>query len=167
MKLLTALNAYDERLLRIMRSQLNNQSAQRILRTYSRAGEHGAVWYVFGLFGGLRDRKRRTQWLRATSIVGAAYLFNIALKYVIKRPRPHLDDLPPLIGTPTKLSFPSAHATTSFTAVQVFGSLVPKVYLYSVALTLAGSRLLLGVHYPSDLIAGYLLGTVIGRFTRQ
>ena len=87
---------------------------------------------------------------------------NTALKLVIRRPRPQLPGLPALTGTPTQLSFPSAHAATAFAGARLYSRLgLPAAPLYVLAGAFALSRLYLGVHYPSDLLGGALLGTGI------
>jgi undecaprenyl-diphosphatase len=75
-------------------------------------------------------------------------------------------DLPPLAGTPTGLSFPSAHATSSFAAARAYSALVPAAPLYVLAAGLAASRLYLGVHWPSDALAGVALGLSVGSLGR-
>jgi undecaprenyl-diphosphatase len=90
------------------------------------------------------------------------YLANTALKSVLQRKRPALEDLPALIATPTKLSFPSAHSSSSFAAARAYSALLPAGALYAVAVPMACSRVYLGVHYPSDIAVGALLGTLIG-----
>jgi membrane-associated phospholipid phosphatase len=112
--------------------------------------------------GAAFDPPRRAEWVRAARVVGAAYALNYAVKLAVRRPRPELPDLPPLTPVVSRLSFPSAHATTSFAAARAFRGLVPAGALYAAALLFALSRPYLGVHYPSDVVAGSVLGTAIG-----
>ncbi len=106
------------------------------------------------------DASRRPLYLRAIRMVSIGYLTNIAMKYVVRRPRPVLADLPALSSTVSGLSYPSAHATTSFAAARVLsrGGL-PAAPLYACAGAMALSRVYAGVHYPSDIAAGAVLGT--------
>lgn len=136
------------------------------VRRYSKLGEHGAVWLAVGAGGALVDRRRRRHWLRATATVGAAYLTSTSIKMAIGRKRPAVEDLPHLMATPTGLSFPSSHSTSSFAAARAYGSLIPGAPLQVAAAAMAFSRLYLGVHYPSDIAAGAALGTLIGGLGR-
>ncbi len=93
-------------------------------------------------------------------------MLNTAIKQAVRRPRPRLAGLPPLTSTPTQLSFPSAHASTSFAGALVYSRLgLPAAPLYALATGLALSRLYLGVHYPSDVLAGAVLGTLVAALT--
>jgi membrane-associated phospholipid phosphatase len=136
------------------------------VRRYSHLGEHGAVWLVAGAVAAAVDPARRRRWLRATTSVGAAYLTSTSIKLAVGRRRPAVEDLPHLMATPTGLSFPSSHATSSFAAARAFGALVPGAPLQVAALAMGVSRLYLGVHYPSDVAAGAALGTLIGSLGR-
>jgi undecaprenyl-diphosphatase len=95
------------------------------------------------------------------------YVLNTAIKQVVRRRRPELPDLPALTGTPTALSFPSAHASTAFAGARVYARMeLPATPLYALATGLSLSRLYLGVHYPSDVLAGAALGHLLGRSRR-
>ena len=136
------------------------------MRRYSRLGEHGMIWFGLGAAGALLDGDRRGHWVRSTGVVAGAYVVSTSIKLAIGRKRPLVEDLPHLMATPTGLSFPSSHSTSSFAAARAYGSLVPAGPLYAAAGAMALSRLYLGVHYPSDVAAGAALGTAVGSLGR-
>ena len=149
-----------------MRSLAHTPEHVRWISRYSKLGEHGAIWLALGAGAALVDSSNRRHWLRATATVGAAYATSTSIKMAIGRQRPAIEDLPHLMATPTGLSFPSSHSTSSFAAARAFGSLIPGPPLQVAAFAMAFSRLYLGVHYPSDVVAGAALGTVIGSLGR-
>lgn len=153
----------DERLLRIARTWGHGDArVERAAARCSRLGEHGGVWLAIGVAGCALDGARRPQWRRATGTVAGVYALNTAIKLLVRRRRPSPPGLPPLTSTPTQLSFPSAHAATSFAGALAYSRLgLPAAPLYALATGLAVSRLYLGVHYPSDVLAGAALGTVV------
>lgn len=155
----------DGAALRLARTRGHSRRAERVVAAYTRAGEHAACWFALGLGGAALAGapERRRLWLRGVRIVAGAYAVNYAVKLAVRRQRPELPGLPPLAPTVTRLSFPSAHATTSFAAARAFSRVAPAGPLYAAAGALALSRPYLGLHYPSDVLAGALLGTSIAQ----
>ena len=151
---------------RAIRSTATPPEVVRVVSRFSSTGEHAGLWLLVGAVGTAVDEPRRAQWRKATTGVGLAYLANFGLKNVFRRKRPLFEDLPQLIKTPTALSFPSAHATSSFAAARAYAPLLPTGPLYAVAGTMALSRVYLGVHYPTDILAGATFGTIMGSFAR-
>jgi membrane-associated phospholipid phosphatase len=159
--------ALDHAGLRLARTRGHTPALERAARAYSRLGEHAACWFALGAAGAALDRARRPRWVRGIEAVAVAYGVNYAVKVAVRRRRPELSDLPQLSPTVSRLSFPSAHATTSFAAARAFSGLVPAGALYGAAGAFAASRPYLGVHYPSDVVAGALLGSIIGGRARR
>jgi undecaprenyl-diphosphatase len=153
--------ALDTRVLRAMRTHGHQPAIERAVAAFSKLGEHSAVWLAIAGAGALADPGRRDEWRRAALVVGAAYVANQAVKFTVRRPRPRLPDLPQVVKTPSQRSYPSAHAATSFAAARTMSGLLPAPALYALAVPLALSRPYLGVHYPSDTLAGAVLGTAV------
>ena len=132
-------------------------------RSLSLVGEHAAGWLALGAVAGVADPARRRRWVTATVAVAGAHGASIVLKRVVRRPRPHDPGVAVRVGTPSRLSFPSSHATSTTAAAVLYGGLVgyPGLALgvgVPLTLAMAASRLVLGVHYPTDVLAGSTLG---------
>jgi undecaprenyl-diphosphatase len=153
----------DRRLLLLARTRGHARAVERVASAYSRTGEHAACWIALGLAGAWLASQPDTKagWLRGVRVVAGAYAANYAVKLIVRRRRPELPGLEPLTPTVSSLSFPSAHATASFAAARAYGRVAPAAPLYAAALAFALSRPYLGVHYPSDVVAGAALGTVV------
>jgi membrane-associated phospholipid phosphatase len=146
-----------------MRTRLHTPRMEEAMRLLGKAGNHGAVWLGVNLVLAVADSGNRESWLICAALGPLAIGVNYAVKLVVRRPRPVLEGLPPLGGAPSSLSFPSAHATSSFavatamTRVDALGALA-----LVLALALALGRPYLGMHYPSDVLVGAGLGVLLG-----
>jgi undecaprenyl-diphosphatase len=159
-----ALARLDRETLRALRTRLHPPPLERAAIAYTTLGEFGGVWAAGALAGALRDRDRRGRWLAVAALVPATLGANYLVKMVVRRPRPQLRGLPPLAHAPATFSFPSAHAATSLAAATAAGALVPgaRKPLLAAAAAMALTRPYLGLHYPSDVLAGAALGAALG-----
>ncbi|MBO8196267.1 phosphatase PAP2 family protein [Streptomyces oryzae] len=140
-------------------------------RALSWSGEHAAVWLLVGLAGAATDRTQRERWLKGTGLVGAAHLASMGIKRVVRRPRPGLAGRAPLVRTAGRHSFPSSHAASASAAALALGGLRHRSLggarhgtpLAALAALMCVSRLIAGVHYPSDVLAGAALGALTVR----
>ncbi|MGW8631224.1 phosphatase PAP2 family protein [Streptomyces sp. NPDC055793] len=154
------LDDMDHRIVTALRACGTDPRVAGTARALSWAGEHAALWLAAGLAGAAVDRARRGAWLRGTALTAGAHLASMALKRVVRRPRPA--HVVPLVRTAGRHSFPSSHATSAAAAAVAFGALgVPAVR--PLAAAVCASRLVVGVHYPSDVAAGAALGALTAR----
>lgn len=132
-------------------------------RTLSHFGEHSAGWVGIAALGAALQPPRRRGWLAVGAGAFLAHAAAVLIKRVVKRQRPHHPAIAVNVGTPSRLSFPSAHATSTTAAAillaRVTGTRLPLVLIPVMAL----SRLVLGVHYPTDVLTGVAVGTAVAR----
>jgi membrane-associated phospholipid phosphatase len=153
----------DLKLLRWMRTHGHSPGVESAAKALGKAGNNGAVWVVLGLALAAIDPDRRESWLICAALGPIAIGLNYGIKLAVRRPRPVLEGLPPLGGAPSSLSFPSAHALSSFAVATAMVRVDPATAgALLVASALALGRPYLGMHYPSDVLAGALLGVALG-----
>ncbi|AZM60435.1 MULTISPECIES: phosphatase PAP2 family protein [unclassified Streptomyces] len=154
------LTGLDHRIVAVLRACGADPRVAGAARCLSRAGEHGALWLAAGLAGAAVDRPRRAAWLRGAALTAGAHAVSMGVKRVVRRPRPaHVE---PLVGTAGRHSFPSSHATSAAAAAVAFGALGARA-VTPLAAAVCLSRLVAGVHYPSDVAAGAALGALTAR----
>jgi undecaprenyl-diphosphatase len=161
------LTRLDLALLRILRTRGHARPLEVLVLRYTRWGEHAALWHAIAALGAVLHRGQRHVYLRAIGTIILTQAANFVAKTIISRARPLLEDLPPLSPTISGLSTPSAHASTSAAAASALGEALPRPPLYLAALLMAVSRPYIGVHFPSDTVAGIALGAVVARATRR
>jgi diacylglycerol kinase family enzyme/membrane-associated phospholipid phosphatase len=142
-----------------------------VMPRLSRLADHGVLWtgLAFGLWATGDRRARRAAWRGIGSLLAASAIANIAGKGLTARSRPEIR-VPParrLPRTPRTTSFPSGHAAAAAAfatgvALEKPGLAIPVVVL---AAAVGASRVLTGVHYPSDVLAGFTVGTAAGAAT--
>jgi decaprenylphosphoryl-5-phosphoribose phosphatase len=131
----------------------------------ARAGENGMLWNAIAVTCAVVSPRRRGDYVRAAEIVLLTLAANTLVKYAVRRARPVLEEeLPALTPVLSGRSYPSAHASTSFAGARALAAAgLPSAPLHAVAVAMALSRPFLGVHYPTDVVAGALLGDAVAR----
>ena len=121
-------------------------------------GEHALGWLALGVLGASSTAGRRRDWLTAAAGVAVAHGASDRRQAGRRRPRPANPRVQVLVGIPSRLSFPSAHATSTTAAAVLYGRLLGRPLAPLLVPPMALSRLVLGVHYPTDVAAGAVLG---------
>jgi undecaprenyl-diphosphatase len=153
----------DLKLLRWMRTHGHSPGLESAAVALGKAGNNGLIWLILGASLMLIDSSRWESWLICALLGPFAIGLNYAIKLAVKRPRPVLEGLPPLGGAPSSLSFPSAHATSSFAVATAMVRVDPATAAaFLVAIAIALGRPYLGMHYPSDVLAGAFIGVALG-----
>lgn len=155
------------RVLAAVQQAIGTPPVVRVARGMGTFGEHAAGWLALGALGAVLDGRRRGDWVAATAAVALAHGASIGVKRVVRRPRPVDPRVRVLGSTPSTLSFPSAHATSTTAAAVLFGGLLHSPLAAVLVPPMALSRLVLGVHYPSDVVAGAALGAAVAVLARR
>ncbi len=158
--------AGDHRLMR----RVNRWRAPRWLRLWMIAatrGGDGWLWYAMGLVVALAGGQERFRALAAAGVavgLGIGLFLNLKKAFGRKRPcalEPHCWAT---LLPPDQFSFPSGHTITAFAMTASLGefyhAMLPGLFFCAVSVAL--SRILLGMHFLSDVIAGALLGGLLG-----
>ncbi len=150
-------------LLHAMRTRGHGPRAEAVARFFGKLGENAQVWVAIGLVLAIFDPDRRNEWLLCAALGPTTIILNFAIKVLVRRQRPVLEGLPPLGGAPSSLSFPSAHASSSFACATAMTRVAPEAaVLFVLAAVISAGRPYLGMHYPSDVLAGVVLGVGLG-----
>lgn len=134
-------------------------------RAMSFFGEHSLGWMVVAGLGAWLVPRRRRQWIAAGAGAFAAHAAAVLIKRVVRRHRPDHPAIAVGVGTPSALSFPSAHATSTTAAAILIGRAAEMPLPALLVAPMALSRMVLGVHYPSDVAAGVVVGALTARVT--
>ncbi|MFW0177546.1 phosphatase PAP2 family protein [Corynebacterium sp. MSK122] len=127
-------------------------------RGLSHWGEHALGWMGSAAVGAGIDKRRREGWVRVGAAAFLAHAASVVLKRIVRRKRPDYPYVRVGVKTPSKLSFPSSHATSTTAFLVAVSRLTGrKAPLLGVPVMMA-SRMVLGVHYPTDTAVGAAIG---------
>ncbi|MFT3933907.1 MAG: phosphatase PAP2 family protein [Chitinophagaceae bacterium] len=164
----SGLQKFDDRTLEYLAANRTNSQTKAWLfisntNTYVNVGIPAGL-LVAGIIN--KDYNMRQNALYVASSTAATALLNTLIKKIVKRPRPFISNIHlTAVYQPGSYSFPSGHTSSAFSSATALSRAYPKWYvivpsfLWSSAV--GYSRMYLGVHYPTDVGTGALLGTGI------
>ena len=156
----------DGRFLLFLQENVRNPILNTIMIFITSLGDGGFIWIAATIALLIPKKTRKVGAMSAVALLGSLLINNHLIKNLVQRPRPFVTftDIKILIPTPSEFSFPSGHTSSSFAAASVFYRFLPKKAGIP-AIVLAGligfSRLYVGVHYPTDVIAGMMMGIML------
>lgn len=164
--MLSAIQGLDEAILLFVQDNIRTPALTAVMRLFSLLGDMGIMWIALGLalLAFARTRRRGAAMLGA---LAAEYVIcDLVIKKLVLRPRPYLVIAPLelLVAPESSTSFPSGHSASSFVCAYMLARMFGRkgTWAYLPAALIALSRIYVGVHYPSDVVTGVLLGTLIG-----
>ena len=169
--MLDALMNLDGGFLLFLQESVRNPVLDKIMIFITSLGDKGMIWILATVLLLIPKKTRKAGMVSAVALLGSLLFNNMLIKNIVQRPRPYvtLEDLRIIIPRPSEYSFPSGHSSSSFAAAVSFYRLLPKK-LGIPAIVMAGliafSILYVGVHYPTDVLAGALMGIALSYFAQ-
>lgn len=155
----------DGEILLQIQQHLRTDMLTPLMKFVTFLGNGGWFWILCAVVLLAIPKTRKTGYAAVLSLIFGVIVTNLLLKNIVARPRPfaEIEALIPLIAKPTDFSFPSGHTTASFAVALVMLRMLPKkigIPAVVLAAMVAFSRLYLGVHYPTDVLAGFVVALV-------
>lgn len=157
----------DGQILLFIQEYLRNPVCDVFFKSITHLGDAGIFWILLTIVFLCFRRTRKAGIYSACALMGSLVVNNLILKNLVGRVRPYelVEGLWCIVGHAHDASFPSGHTGASFSsAVAIYGQIPRKfgVFFIILASLIAVSRLYVGIHYPTDVLGGFVTGTCIG-----
>ena len=163
--MLRRIQEWDTRMLHRIAAR-HTKRLDRIMVLVTRTGNNGYIWFLISIPMLFLNRYRAVGYTGILAMLISAIAGEVTIKHIVARVRPCSEEYGQelLIKHPAHYSFPSGHTSASFSMTAVMFFMLPilfiPVLIYACMMGL--SRIYLLVHYPSDVIAGVVLGSICG-----
>lgn len=161
------LKKIDADFLLFIHNSVQNYIFDKTMPFITDLGNLGIIWIIISCLLLLNKKYRYVGTMCICSLLLSSILGEGILKHIFERPRPfvELSNIHLLIPKPSSYSFPSGHSASSFAAAGIIASEIKKFKwpVLTLAVLIAFSRIYLLVHYPSDVLAGIILGIICSR----
>ncbi|MCR4930569.1 MAG: phosphatase PAP2 family protein [Lachnospiraceae bacterium] len=158
---------FDATILLWIQETLRNPVCDSIFKFITHLGDNGYFWIGLSLILCIFKKTRKAGIFALVALLFSVIVNNALLKNIIGRPRPYeiIAGLECIIKHATDASFPSGHTGSSFAAATAYLLKLPKkisIPTLVMAFLISLSRLYVGIHYPTDVIAGAISGVALG-----
>lgn len=157
---------FDMAILDLIQSDIRTGFMDAIMPFITQLGDAGLIWIILSIGLIIPKKTRKIGFVMIIALILNGIICNIIIKPMLARIRPFDVNtaIKLLINKPRDFSFPSGHTSASFTAASVLFFRKSKLFVPSLVLAflISFSRLYLYVHYPSDVLAGLVLGVLCG-----
>ena len=158
-----AIFQFDSSILMWIQDNLRTDFLNPIVNVITRLGDKGILWIAVTLALLAFRKTRRMGVFCMVSMVIGLIVTNLIIKNWVARVRPYvlIEGLECLVGVQKDFSFPSGHTTNSLACAWVLFKMAPRkwgVTALVVAILISLSRLYVGVHYPTDVLGGAVIG---------
>lgn len=156
--------SFDLSILKFISENFRHPVLDKILVFVTNLGEAGAIWFAAAIVLLFFKKTRKIGAITIASLLLCALLNEVIIKNIVQRARPFVtnDFIELIIKKPNSYSFPSGHTAMSFAAAGVWVRFTEnkryKLIFIALALLMSFSRLYLMVHYPTDVLAGIVVG---------
>lgn len=153
----------DGNILLFIQDAVRNPVLDPVMKVITSLGNAGILWIILTILLLIPEKTRKVGMMSACALLASLLVNNILVKNLAARARPYnaIEGLIPIVTKPSEFSFPSGHAASSLASASVFYRKLPKKYgimAVVIAVLISLSRLYVGVHYPTDVIAGIISG---------
>ena len=169
----------DGDLLIFLQDHVRNKVCDPFFKLITHLGDAGIFWILLTIVLLFFKQTRKAGICSVVALVGSVILNNVILKPLVARPRPfwfgdtkdaeglvaNVEGLKCIVKEAADYSFPSGHTAASFASAVAMFPHLPKKYSISLlvlAFLIAFSRLYIGIHYPTDVLAGLIDGIFLG-----
>ncbi|AZV56564.1 phosphatase PAP2 family protein [Clostridium sp. AWRP] len=167
LNILRKIDMFDNYILLSIKKYVQNKYLDMLMPIVTDMGNLGIVWIIIAIILILDKPYRMIGSVVILTLIVSTIAGEGIVKHIVRRTRPcnQQNSLNMLISKPISYSFPSGHTLSSFAAAEVLSMYFTeyKLIFIGIAFLIALSRMYLYVHYPTDVIAGVILGILCSK----
>lgn len=167
MDILRRIHTFDNYILFTISRRIKNRYLDKAMPMITSLGNLGIIWIIIAGVLMINEERRLIGEVVLLTLIISTLVGEGIIKHIVRRARPcsHKDSINLLISKPLSYSFPSGHTLSSFAVAEVLSSYFEqfRIIFLTIAFLIALSRVYLYVHYPTDVIAGIIIGIICSK----